>query len=53
MVKKKYMNIKELKQEEEKVYGERLKFIESQADNSFPHTWVCPKHKIIIRENHE
>ena len=47
------MNTKELEQEEEKVYGERLKFIESQADNSFRKTWVCPKHKIMVSENHE
>jgi len=53
MVKEKYMNTKELSQEEEKVYVERLKFIENQADNSFPKTWICPYHKIMVRENHE
>lgn len=47
------MNTKELAQEEEKVYGERLKFIENQADNSFPQTWICPKHNVRVRKNHE
>lgn len=30
-------------------FKERESLIESWADNSFPHTWRCPKHNCLVR----
>lgn len=47
------MNIKELLKEEQEYYDIKAKFINAQADNSFPKTWICPKHKVRVRNGYE